>query len=196
MSWSGRLPLRLPFRSSRSSPMSSSRRARSGAHLAETVLPSYVANSLLLVLGVGIGVLIIRRAGRLDGDLVPLSRAARCSIGRCCCRWRCRPMSSPIPIPACWIMPARRRRRLRDLLGLQGGLRWIPDIRSLPGAIVDAGAGALSLCLSAGARGFPGAIGLRAGSQPHAWLFALARFLARGPAARRARPWLRALHCR
>lgn len=104
-------------------------------HLAETVLPSYVGNSLLLVLGVGIGVLI---TGVPAAWMVTLCRFP----GRRLFDWA---LLLPMAMPAYVIAytytglldyagPAQTA--LRDLLGLQGGLRWIPDVRSLPGAIV------------------------------------------------------------
>lgn len=105
------------------------------SHLAETVLPSYVGNSILLVLGVGVGVLLI---GVPAAWMVTLCRFP----GRRLFDWA---LLLPMAMPAYVIAytytglldyagPAQTA--LRDLLGLQGGLRWIPDIRSLPGAIV------------------------------------------------------------
>lgn len=104
-------------------------------HLAATVLPSYVANSLLLVLGVGIGVLF---TGVPAAWLVTLCRFP----GRRVFDWA---LLLPMAMPAYVIAytytglldyagPAQTA--LRDLLGLEGGLRWIPDVRSLPGAVV------------------------------------------------------------
>lgn len=104
-------------------------------HLAATVLPSYVANSLLLVLGVGIGVLI---TGVPAAWMVTLCRFP----GRRLFDWA---LLLPMAMPAYVIAytytglldyagPAQTA--LRELFGMQGGMRWIPDIRSLPGAIV------------------------------------------------------------
>ena len=105
------------------------------SHLAETVLPSYVGNSLLLVTGVGIGVLVM---GVPAAWMVTLCRFP----GRRIFDWA---LLLPMAMPAYVIAytytglldyagPAQTA--LRDLLGLEGGLRWIPDIRSLPGAIL------------------------------------------------------------
>ncbi|WP_374382097.1 ABC transporter permease [Dongia sp.] len=105
------------------------------SHLAETVLPSYVGNSLLLVTGVGIGVLLM---GVPAAWMVTLCRFP----GRRIFDWA---LLLPMAMPAYVIAytytglldyagPAQTS--LRDLMGLEGGLRWIPDIRSLPGAIV------------------------------------------------------------
>jgi iron(III) transport system permease protein len=104
-------------------------------HLAETVLPSYVGNSLLLVAGVGVGVLLI---GVPAAWMVTLCRFP----GRRLFDWA---LLLPMAMPAYVIAytytglldyagPAQTA--LRNLLGLEGGLRWIPDIRSLPGAIL------------------------------------------------------------
>ncbi|MDY0873309.1 ABC transporter permease [Dongia rigui] len=104
-------------------------------HLAQTVLSSYVANSLLLVAGVGIGVLLI---GVPAAWMVTLCRFP----GRKIFDWA---LLLPMAMPAYVIAytytglldyagPAQTA--LRDVLGMEGGLRWLPDIRSLPGAVV------------------------------------------------------------
>lgn len=104
-------------------------------HLAETVLSSYVTNSLLMVLGVGIGVLFI---GVPAAWMVTLCRFP----GRKLFDWALLlPMAMPAYVVAYtytglldYAGPAQTA--LRDVLGMEGQLRWIPDIRSLPGAIV------------------------------------------------------------
>lgn len=104
-------------------------------HLAATVLTTYVANSLLLVLGVGIGVLLI---GVPAAWMVTL------------CRFRFRrffdwalllPMAMPAYVVAYtytglldYAGPVQST--LRVIFDAPGGLRWLPDIRSLPGAVV------------------------------------------------------------
>ena len=104
-------------------------------HLIETVLSSYITNSLLLVGGVGIGVLLI---GVPAAWMVTLCRFP----GRKVFDWA---LLLPMAIPAYVIAYTYTglldyagpiQVGLRDILGLQGGLRWIPDIRSLPGAII------------------------------------------------------------
>jgi len=104
-------------------------------HLAATVLPSYVANSLWIMLGVGLGVLVI---GVSTAWLV-----AMCEFpGRRVFEWA---LLLPFAVPA-YVMaytytglldvsgPAHLW--LRDLLGATKALSWYPDIRSLVGAIV------------------------------------------------------------
>ena len=61
-------------------------------HLLSTVLPVYAWNTLLLILGVGIGVCVI---GIGTAWLVTMCRVPGRHIlewGRSCSRWRCRPM--------------------------------------------------------------------------------------------------------
>lgn len=105
------------------------------AHLVATVLTGYVANSLLLALGVGCGVLLI---GVPTAWLVTLCRFR----GRIWFDWALLlPMAMPAYVVAYtytglldYAGPVQSALRL--LLDLPGGLRWMPDIRSLPGAIV------------------------------------------------------------
>ncbi len=105
------------------------------SHLAETVLSDYVVNSLLLVTGVGAGVLLM---GVPAAWMVTLCRFP----GRRLFDWA---LLLPMAMPAYVIAytytglldyagPAQTA--LRAWLGLEDGLRWIPPIRSLPGAIV------------------------------------------------------------
>jgi len=58
-------------------------------HLAATVLPGYVGNSLALMMGVAFGVMV---GGVSTAWLTTMCRfpGGACSNGRCCCRWRCR----------------------------------------------------------------------------------------------------------
>lgn len=105
------------------------------SHLAATVLPSYVTNSLLLLLGVGIGTVAI---GVSTAWLVTMC----CFPGR---RWFEWALLIPIAIPAYVI--AYTYTGLLDFAGpVQSGLRevfgwgrsdyWFPQIRTLGGAIV------------------------------------------------------------
>lgn len=105
------------------------------SHLAETVLTEYVANSLLLALGVGCGVLLL---GVPTAWLVTLCRFP----GR---RWFDWALLLPMAMPAYVIAYTYTglldyagpvQSFLRDILDAPGGLRWLPDIRSLPGAII------------------------------------------------------------
>ena len=105
------------------------------AHLAETVLSRYIANSLLLALGVGIGVLLI---GVPTAWLVTLCRFR----GRAWFDWALLlPMAMPAYVVAytytgLFDYAGPIQSTLRLLFDLPGGMRWMPDIRSLPGAIV------------------------------------------------------------
>ena len=105
------------------------------AHLVATVLPDYIANSLLIMVGVTIGCLIV---GVPAAWFTTLCRFP----GRRFFGWA---MLLPMAFPAYVIAYAYTglldyagpaQTALRDLLGDPEGLRWIPDIRSLPGAIV------------------------------------------------------------
>lgn len=104
-------------------------------HLADTVLTRYAANSLLLAVGVGIGVLLI---GVPTAWLVTLCRFR----GRAWFDWA---LLLPMAMPAYVIAYTYTglldyagpvQSFLRVLFDAPGGLRWLPDIRSLPGAIV------------------------------------------------------------
>ena len=48
-------------------------------------------------------------------------------------------MSAAMPIPGCWMSPARCRPALRGATGLRWGQYWFPEIRSLPGAALMLG---------------------------------------------------------
>jgi hypothetical protein len=102
--------------------------------------------------------------------------ARESSNGRCCCRWRCPPTSSPTPTPTSCSSPARCRRccgnvRLgsRRLLVSQDPLARRRDHAD--------DAGAVSVRLSAGARGLSRAVRLRARGRAHARPWALAAVL-------------------
>jgi iron(III) transport system permease protein len=103
-------------------------------HLAETVLMGYAVNSLLLAVGVGTGVLLI---GVPTAWLVTLCRFR----GRAWFDWALLlPMAMPAYVVAYtytglldYAGPVQSF--LRVMLDAPGGLRWLPDIRSLPGAI-------------------------------------------------------------
>jgi iron(III) transport system permease protein len=105
------------------------------SHLAETVLTRYVLNSVLLVLGVGIGVLLI---GVPTAWLVTLCRFR----GR---RWFDWALLLPMAMPAYVVAYTYTglldyagpvQSTLRLIFDSPGGLRWLPDIRSLPGAVL------------------------------------------------------------
>jgi len=103
-------------------------------HLAATVLPSYVANSLWIMVGVGVGVLAI---GVSTAWLV-----AMCEFpGRRTSEWA---LLLPFAVPAYVIaytytglldVSGPVHLWLRGVLGASGPISWYPDIRSLPGAI-------------------------------------------------------------
>ncbi len=105
------------------------------SHLAETVLPLYIGNSLLLMAGVGIGVAVI---GTGTAWLVTMTQFP----GRRVLEWA---LLVPLAVPAYVIAYAYAA--LLDVGGpLQDWLRrdigilrpdlWIPNVRSLGGAIV------------------------------------------------------------
>jgi iron(III) transport system permease protein len=104
-------------------------------HLAATVLPSYVANSFWIMIGVGVGVLAI---GVGTAWLV-----AMCEFpGRRIFEWA---LLLPFAVPAYVIaytytglldVSGPVQQWLRDGLGMAQVASWFPDIRSLAGAIV------------------------------------------------------------
>ncbi|MGH6892784.1 MAG: ABC transporter permease, partial [Dongiaceae bacterium] len=104
-------------------------------HLVETVLGDYIANSLLIMIGVAVGVLIV---GVPAAWMTTLCRFP----GRRLFDWA---LLLPMAFPAYVIAYAYTglldyagpaQTSLRDLIGDPRGLRWLPEIRSLPGAIV------------------------------------------------------------
>jgi iron(III) transport system permease protein len=103
------------------------------AHLAETVLGSYVANSVLLMLIVGIGVLLV---GVPAAWMVTLCRFP----GRRFFEWALLlPMAMPAYVVAYTYVglldyAGPVQTALRNALGMPDGLRWMPDVRNLPGA--------------------------------------------------------------
>jgi iron(III) transport system permease protein len=104
-------------------------------HLASTVLPDFVLNSLLIMVGVAVGCLIVGVPGAWFTTL---------------CRFPGRKLFSwllllPMAFPAYVIAYAYTglldyagpvQTALRDFLGDPYGMRWMPDIRSLPGAVL------------------------------------------------------------
>ncbi|ABL98875.1 iron ABC transporter permease [Shewanella amazonensis] len=104
------------------------------AHLADTVLPTYILNTLLLMLGVG-----------LLSALLAIPAAwlvARCEVpGRRFFQWA---LLLPLAMPAYVVAyvytdlldyPGPIQRAVRALLGIDAGADyWFPDIRSLGGA--------------------------------------------------------------
>ncbi|MSO85742.1 MAG: iron ABC transporter permease [Rhodospirillales bacterium] len=105
------------------------------AHLAATVLPSYVGNTLGLAVLVGIGVVLVG---------VPAAwMVAMCEFpGRRVFEWALvLPLAAPAYVAAYaytdFFQPAGAvQTALRALTGWQVGDYWFPDIRSLPGAAV------------------------------------------------------------
>lgn len=104
-------------------------------HLVDTVLGDYVTNSLLIMSGVTIGVLLV---GVPAAWMTTLCRFP----GRRLFDWA---LLLPMAFPAYVIAYAYTglldyagpvQTSLRDLVGDPQGLRWLPEIRSLPGAIV------------------------------------------------------------
>ena len=103
-------------------------------HLASTVLPDYIANSLWLVAGMGLGVLVI---GSGTAWLVTMCRFP----GRRFFEWA---LILPLAVPA-YVMAYTYtdflqfagpvQTSLRELMGWQAGDYWFPQIRSLGGAI-------------------------------------------------------------
>lgn len=104
------------------------------AHLSSTVLPHYIANTLWLVAGVGVGVPVI---GIGTAWLVTLCRFP----GRRLFEWA---LILPLAVPA-YVMAYTYtdflqftgpvQSLLRTLTGWQAGDYWFPEIRSLGGAI-------------------------------------------------------------
>lgn len=105
------------------------------AHLAATVLPSYVGNTLWLVVLVGAGVVVVG---------VPAAwMVAMCEFpGRRMFEWALvLPLAAPSYVAAYaytdFFQPAGPvQTALRALTGWQVGDYWFPDIRTLPGAVV------------------------------------------------------------
>jgi len=103
-------------------------------HLASTVLPDYIANSLWLVVGVGLGVLAI---GSGTAWLVTMCRFP----GRRIFEWA---LILPLAVPA-YVMAytytdflqfvGPLQSSLREVMGWRAGDYWFPQIRSLGGAI-------------------------------------------------------------
>jgi iron(III) transport system permease protein len=105
------------------------------AHLSSTVLPDYIANSLWLCLGVGLGVASV---GTGAAWLVALHEFP----GRRQFEWLLLlPMAMPAYVLAYtytdflqFVGPVQTT--LRDYFGWGYGDYWFPDVRSLPGAVV------------------------------------------------------------
>lgn len=105
------------------------------SHLAQTVLPEYILNSLLLCLGVGLGVAVV-------GVTTAWLTAMHDFPGRCVFEWA---LVLPLAVPA-YVMAyvytdflqfvGPLQAALRETFGWQHGDYWFPDIRTLPGAIL------------------------------------------------------------
>mgnify|MGYP000594308821 FL=1 len=104
-------------------------------HLSSTVLPEYIANSLWLCLGVGLGVGVV-------GVTTAWLTAMHEFPGRRVFEWA---LVLPLAVPAYvmayvytdflqFVGPVQTF--LRDSFGWEHGDYWFPDIRTLPGAIV------------------------------------------------------------
>lgn len=104
-------------------------------HLAETVLPRYVGNTLWIVLGVG--------AGTIAGGVGAAWLVSLCRFpGRRVFEWA---LLLPLAVPAYVVAYAYAglfdaagpvHAALRQWLGADGAISWYPNIRSLWGAIV------------------------------------------------------------
>lgn len=104
-------------------------------HLADTVLVDYIRNSLVLVIGVGVGVLLIA--------LVPAWLTTMCRFpGSRTLEWA---LLLPLAMPAYIIaytytglldVAGPVQSAIRDWFGVSYGDYWFPPIRSLGGAIV------------------------------------------------------------
>lgn len=105
------------------------------SHLAQTVLPEYILNSLLLCLGVGTGVALL-------GVTTAWLTAMHEFPGRRYFEWA---LVLPLAMPAYvmayvytdflqFVGPVQTT--LRETFGWNHGDYWFPDIRSLPGAIL------------------------------------------------------------
>lgn len=104
-------------------------------HLVQTVLGDFVANSALIMVGVTVGCFIVGVPGAWFTTLCRFP-------GRKLFSWA---MLLPMAFPAYVIAYAYTglldyagpvQTGLRDFLGDPQGLKWLPEIRSLPGAIV------------------------------------------------------------
>jgi iron(III) transport system permease protein len=104
------------------------------AHLASTVLPGYVGNTVVLVLGVGLGVSVL---GVGTAWLVTACRFP----GRRALEWM---LVLPLAAPAYVLAYAYTdflqfsgplQSALRSAIGWQAGEYWFPEVRSLPGAL-------------------------------------------------------------
>ena len=105
-----------------------------------TRLPGEIVSTLVLVVGVGTLLGRARRRAGVARQPPTASPAAGSSAGRWCCRWPCPATSSASSRPRCSASPARSRSWWRDRFGADA---WFPEVRSMPGAIVDALAHAL-----------------------------------------------------
>lgn len=105
------------------------------AHLASTVLPEYVVNSLLLMLGVAFGVMV--------GGISTAWITVMCQFpGRKFFEWA---LLLPMAVPAYVMAYAYTdflqfsgpvQTWLREMMGWGPGAYWFPDVRSLGGAVV------------------------------------------------------------
>jgi iron(III) transport system permease protein len=105
------------------------------AHLAETVLPRYIGNTLWIVLGVG--------AGTIAGGVGAAWLVSLCRFpGRRIFEWA---LLLPLAVPAYVVAYAYAglfdaagpvHAALREWLGADGAVSWYPNIRSLWGAIL------------------------------------------------------------
>ena len=155
------------------------------SHLAATVLPGYLGNTLLLVALVGAGVAF---GGTVSAWLVTNRRFP----GSAFFEWALLlPLSMPAYVLAYaytdWLEYAGPvQSALRAAFGWSHGDYWFPDVRSLGGAATMFVARALPLRLPAGAHRVPRAPGVARRGGPHAGRGPARRVLARRAAARAA----------
>ena len=127
-------------------------------HLAETVLWRYTGNTLLLVTLVAIGTTAI---GTGAAWLVTMTRFPGVRVFEVA-------LALPLAFPAYVLAyaytdfldhPGAVQTALRTVTGWGPRDYWFPEVRSLPGAAVDADAGALPIRLPPCPRGVPPAVG-------------------------------------
>ena len=106
-------------------------------HLMRTVLPGALADTALLLVGRRRALPGVRHRHRLAHHHVPLPGPRPCSTACWCCRWRCRPTSSPTATWSCSTSPGPVQRLLRAMFGWHTVRDyWFPEVRTLPGAIL------------------------------------------------------------
>ncbi len=157
-------------------------------HLLAYVLPQAVLDTVLLLAGVGLVVGGGRGRGGMARRRLRVPRAGGCWTGRCSCRWRCRPTSSPYAYLDCCTRSGRSRAGCGRSSATPGRAtsccRTCARCRLHPAARLRA----LPLRLPAGAGAVPDAVGEpdRGRPQPRARPAAVFR---RSPCRSPAPPW-------